>query len=254
MSQKGFTIIETMIVVAISAILALSAYNLVYGKINKTDFQISITNFKIQLQQIINNSTEGYHPTRQIFSCQAGYETTPQITPISSSYGTNTGCIFLGQAVKFNVGKTSYNTYSVVGNQNYFQVNSANIIQAYPLIVNQTDQSNNLKNQLIFYCIATTIPCSSATSLNELVFLSADSNQNIMDGSNSSVNTVSSQPLTAFYVKNSSSGNISGNIGYSSQLYICLSNGSNTNGSGLITIDNNLIPKLSLKLYNNSTC
>lgn len=241
-----------MIVIAISAILAIAAYNLVYGKISETDFQVSINNFKVQLQQIISNSAEGFHPTTQSFSCTNGYLTSPIITTGSSKFGSNTGCIFLGQAIKFNIGKTSYNTYSVVGNQTYSGSNSTSINQAFPIIINQTKLENITKNQLSFYCITTSKFCSNPNLINELVFLSTDSNQNIMNGINSTNNS-NSQPLTGFYINNSTLPSIAGNITFSNKIYICLSSGSN-NQSGLITISNQFIPTLSLKLYNNLKC
>jgi type II secretory pathway pseudopilin PulG len=103
--SAGFTIVETIIVLAVSAGLAASALLLVSGKQNKTQFQVAANNFKQQLEQIINETANGFYPSNNDFQCD-GTGATPVISTGTNKQGTNSSCIFLGKAMAFGIGST----------------------------------------------------------------------------------------------------------------------------------------------------
>jgi type II secretory pathway pseudopilin PulG len=122
-TSSGFTIVETLIVLAVSAALAGSMILLVNGRQEKTEFQVAVNSLKTKLQQIINETSNGYYPNNGDFSC-TGTSTGPSISSIShASQGTNNTCIFLGKAVQLGIktgsadANQSFTTYPLVANR-----------------------------------------------------------------------------------------------------------------------------------------
>lgn len=128
-TSEGFTIVETLIVLAVSAIVAASTMILISGRQNKTQFMVGSNNLKQHIEQIINETRSGYYPNTGDFTC-AGNTTgaTPIITPAvpgAKEQGTNDTCVFLGKAVAFGVGQSAadpevYATYPLVGNRQFY--------------------------------------------------------------------------------------------------------------------------------------
>lgn len=121
---SGFTIVETLIVLAISALLAVSALALVNGRQNKTEFQTAINGLSQQLQQIINETSSGYYPNNNNFSCQVSPSgTTPQFGAAGPAQGTNTDCMFVGKTIRFgsagggSLKADAYTVYPLVANR-----------------------------------------------------------------------------------------------------------------------------------------
>ena len=118
--QLGFTIVETLIVLAVSGVIFLSTALLISGKINKTEFTQSIQDIQSQMQQDINNIADGFYPTLSNFTCKDNGRATVDITNASNGQGTNVGCIFLGKVVEFGIHGTDpqeFITYTVAGRQ-----------------------------------------------------------------------------------------------------------------------------------------
>ena len=117
--SAGFTIVETLIVLAVSGMLAISAISLVNGRQNKTQFQVAATSMKQQIEQLINETASGYYPSSNNFTCSSSSGSVT-ISSGAGGQGTNSTCIFLGKAVAFGVGPTgadreSFIVYPLVG-------------------------------------------------------------------------------------------------------------------------------------------
>jgi prepilin-type N-terminal cleavage/methylation domain-containing protein len=65
--QQGFTIVETLIVLAVSAALLLVGMLFVSGRQNKTEFLVAINGEKQQMEQLINETANGFYPHSQDF-------------------------------------------------------------------------------------------------------------------------------------------------------------------------------------------
>jgi type II secretory pathway pseudopilin PulG len=122
--SAGFTIVETIIVLAVSSLLATSVMLLVNGRQNKTMFQVASNDLKQQLEQIINETASGYYPTNDDFTCSGSTGNHPVITAVNQQQGKNDSCIFLGKALAFNIGDSSsglgpaaYIVYPLIGNR-----------------------------------------------------------------------------------------------------------------------------------------
>lgn len=108
--NKGFTIVEVLIVLAITGALFVSAATMISGRTAKTQFEQSVNQMTGQIRQQINDVASGYYPNNKNFSCTAtGADFS--ITAGASEQGTNTGCVFLGKALYFGVAGTDPEQY-----------------------------------------------------------------------------------------------------------------------------------------------
>lgn len=122
-NSAGFTIMETMIVLAVSGVLFLSLVGMVTGQQGKAQFKNSMTNFTTELRSVIGQVSSGYYPAAEgNFVCEerggSPYVRYPR-SGETVSQGTNQACTFLGQAVVFmntlvNDNK-QYKIHTVVG-------------------------------------------------------------------------------------------------------------------------------------------
>lgn len=118
LAVDGFTIVETLIVLAVTGALLFSVAVLMNGKQNKSQFTRGINDLQQQLQQIINETASGQYPDTGNFKCQNGYPSYPSISSGSQAQGTNAGCLFLGKAIQFGTNDPSQiGIYTLVGNQ-----------------------------------------------------------------------------------------------------------------------------------------
>ena len=112
----GFTITEVLIVLAVTGMLFIIAVITIDGKQNKTQFQTGINTFQQQLQQLINETSNGFYPRDTSFSCARGASKPPILTTQSSAdrQGQNADCIFLGKVIQFAVQGTNPQQYQVI--------------------------------------------------------------------------------------------------------------------------------------------
>ncbi len=126
--DAGFTIIEVMIVLAVTGMLFVAAVILINGQQNRTQFMTAANTFQQQMQQIINETANGYYPDRSQYTCRLN--PFASAGPISFSagqadadrQGTNPNCVFMGKTIQFAPGglfvfntEQSYLVYSMVG-------------------------------------------------------------------------------------------------------------------------------------------
>jgi len=120
--SAGFTIVETMIVLAVTGVMLISIIGLISGKQNKTEFQQAINDVVTRLQQSAREVSIGYYPGLAGRQCTA-------VGSISfggsgSEQGANGGCVFLGKILQFsptdaahNKGNEEYGAYTLAGCQ-----------------------------------------------------------------------------------------------------------------------------------------
>ncbi len=120
-ASGGFTIVEVMIVLAVTGIMFVAAAILINGRQNKTEFTTGINDLQQQLQQIANETASGYYPNNSNFVCKSSAIGPVTFTPGSNKQGTNGGCIFMGKALQFGLGAaaaaSSLGILPIVGNQ-----------------------------------------------------------------------------------------------------------------------------------------
>jgi type II secretory pathway pseudopilin PulG len=118
---NGFTISETLIVVAITGVMFSAIVFTLSGRQNRTEFTQSIQEVQSQIEQVIHDVGVGYYPNANNFQCSASLSG-PVFGVGSTEQGANKGCVFLGKAIQFGVPSTKngiedFKIYSIAGLQ-----------------------------------------------------------------------------------------------------------------------------------------
>lgn len=141
----GFTIVETLIVLAVSSLLLVSAIVLISGRTDKTQFMTAANDLKQSLEQVINETASGYFPNANNFYCVAVAGGMPTLANGTRNQGTNGGCMFLGKAVQFGAKDydTGFITYAIASNRLTSSGEVTSLSQAFPEAVAPGTGANN---------------------------------------------------------------------------------------------------------------
>lgn len=110
----GFTILETMIVMAVSATMLLSAMLLFSGQQRRSQFNQSVRDLESKFQDILNDVQTGYFPNVGGTTCTKDLINGPIVSLGSTEQGANLDCVFLGKAIHLQSDKII--SYTIVGN------------------------------------------------------------------------------------------------------------------------------------------
>src|SRR5688572_4270761 len=69
--RRGFTVVEVLIVLAITGLLFVSAAVMIAGRQNRTAFEQSVRNIHSQIQAAIDEVIVGHYPNNGNFDCNA---------------------------------------------------------------------------------------------------------------------------------------------------------------------------------------
>lgn len=266
--NKGFTIVEVLIVLAITGGLFVSAATMISGRTAKTQFEQSINQMTGQIRQQINDVASGYYPNNANFQCTAsGADFT--ITAGAKEQGTNSGCVFLGKALYFGVQGTDpeqYVSFPVAALQrNAAGEEVTSIAAAKPAVIYpaapQTNSPNSSQTTPLQYGLKVSKMYHSGSTGNNIgavAFLSSLGQYNgteLVSGSQQitmlplsgtaigrSIGTAATQ-INASFINSYSTFAASTN----KQVDICFDSGT-TNQSGLVTIGGGNGRELSVTL------
>ncbi len=117
--ELGFTIIETIIFLAVSSALVMTAIATLSGQQRKTEFNQGIRDIESQLRDVVNDVSTGLYENGVGFSCSVPPSGRPTFTSTSAPQGSNSGCLIIGRVVQFAPGgdKAKFVTYNVAGRQ-----------------------------------------------------------------------------------------------------------------------------------------
>lgn len=115
--SDGFTVVETMIVLAITGLLFASAVILINGRQRKTEFAVGVRQIQQSFQQIVNETESGYFPGNANFSCNINPSGGLSITTSGArEQGSNGDCIFVGKTIVVSgVHNDSLRVYTMAG-------------------------------------------------------------------------------------------------------------------------------------------
>lgn len=119
----GFTIVETLIFLAISALMFVLAVSTMAGKQQTTEFSTAVDTFQSKFNQVLSDVSNGNYPElNQNISCNERGTYPPAITTLRSSSTPNGSCTIVGEIIAFTnttVGsQPSYSVFPVFG-RNY---------------------------------------------------------------------------------------------------------------------------------------
>ncbi len=154
-ANGGYTIIEVLVVVGVSAAIFFAAMTAIGGRQASVQFAQSVREFDAKIRDIMNDVTTGYYPTNDTITCtlSAGV---PQITvDTDAKLGTNNDCIFIGKAIQFQPdGVTNrMDIYSVAGLrfEDNDQTPTSSIAKAKPVPVARVGDDFNFKDATVSY-------------------------------------------------------------------------------------------------------
>lgn len=159
--NAGFTIVETMIVLGVSAALLAMGMLLIAGRQNKTEFQVAINGLKQQIEQTINETANGFYPNNGGFVCtgnQIAAKPVLALQATSSNQGSNTDCIFVGKVLAFGAAATGDDStviiYPMLGNRQYNDISDGirevqNYTEAAPRLLAPGKAAPNSINEVI---------------------------------------------------------------------------------------------------------
>lgn len=145
LASSGYTIVEVLIVLAVSGALLVSVMALISGQQAKTEFTAALRDFESRLQDIMNDVSTGTYP-EPASQCLVGSEGPVATGESSAGQGTSQACLFVGKAMQFSpVGSGAandagkYNLFTIVGRRAYTEDNEEkeprNIQQSMPRII-----------------------------------------------------------------------------------------------------------------------
>ncbi len=108
--SAGFTVFETMIVLAVTGALFVIIAATLSGRQNAAEFTHAIQSIQSQIQQVIDQSAEGFFPDQNV-SCSAGAGTL--LFAAGGAQGANEPCVFLGKVIQFGVHGTNPEQYQI---------------------------------------------------------------------------------------------------------------------------------------------
>lgn len=119
LSGNGFTIVETLMVLAVSGVLFISSVAMVSGQQSKAQFKTSVTDITSKIQSTINEASTGYYPTgTTVFHCKVSGSKISIVGGAPTAQGQNTDCVYLGRAMMLGIPATDpqeYIIHTVVG-------------------------------------------------------------------------------------------------------------------------------------------
>jgi type II secretory pathway pseudopilin PulG len=137
---QGYTIIETLIFLAITGSLFVTVAILITGQQRKTEFNQGVRDLESSMQDISNDIATGYYANTNNFICSDGG--VAGVRPVISSSGTNNqgannGCTFIGKVVQFapSGSKSTYKIYTVVGKQRVGNQDAQDFNKAMPTVI-----------------------------------------------------------------------------------------------------------------------
>ncbi len=142
-TPKGFTIVETLIFLAVSSVILVSALVLVGGSQSKTQFNTAMNDVSEQITKVINNVANGYYPSQD-----EGCRVAPSGDKLefigTSELGESVNCVYLGRVIQFS-NQDNFRVYSVAGARKSAGVLNTNMADSKATVLNGFEEIQ-LKN------------------------------------------------------------------------------------------------------------
>ncbi len=175
--SAGYTIVETLIFLAVSGALFVSTMGLISGKQGKTEFTQAARDFEIQMQDIANDVSTGYYTNTtsngNFIECTLLGSDIRITTPNSTDrQGSNKDCIFVGRSLQVNIDPNpgQYNIYSLVGKRLASNgADSSTISESSLVVIPQSTESkivNYYEFSCMFYATGTITPSADKPCTN----------------------------------------------------------------------------------------
>jgi type II secretory pathway pseudopilin PulG len=117
--DRGYTIVEVMLFMAISGFMFVIAAGFVQGKQTGSELRQGINDVNSMTRQVVNDVGNGFFPSASDFRCTAGSAGgQPLFDKVAAvEQGTNKDCVFMGKVIQFRAetGNSDYYIYTIAG-------------------------------------------------------------------------------------------------------------------------------------------
>ena len=135
-SNKGFTIVEVMMVLAISGAMFVIAFFGMRGQRESVGFRQALDGVEQKIREIFNNVDNGYFGNVGQYTCKlVSGNPVLEESQDGSSGGNNTDCVFIGKSISFNDNQMTINT--IIGSR------TDNAVTSEPEQLKETYAINN---------------------------------------------------------------------------------------------------------------
>lgn len=153
----GYTVLEVMIFLAISAFLLIFTIPAISGQQSRTYFTQGVRDLDSKLQDVINDVSTGYFDNSSRLACNINGAGTPVLSAGPSNVGTNQDCMLIGKIIHASTHANvapppneSISIYSVVGARTTRvagqPVTITSLLNTQPITSNQLQEVYPLKN------------------------------------------------------------------------------------------------------------
>lgn len=112
-TKTGYTIVEVMIVLAISSMMFLAANTFISGRVSETNFRTGVNETASRIQDVIDQVSSGQY-SDQPFICDTSSGSLV-FRSESSEQGTKENCVYMGKIMYFNQTDNTYTIKSLAG-------------------------------------------------------------------------------------------------------------------------------------------
>jgi hypothetical protein len=116
-AEKGFTIIEVLIFLAISGTMFLVAFLGMRGQQDSVGFRQSLNSIELKIREIFNNVDNGYFGNTGQYTCSTNASNEPSLTPAVGGGGNSGACVFIGKTIDFNVNSSQMSIATLIGSR-----------------------------------------------------------------------------------------------------------------------------------------
>lgn len=100
--EKGYTILEVLIFVAVSALIFVAAVGAISGRQAQVQFSQATREFEAKIKDIINDVTTGYFPSNGQVQCAVISGSVSLSDGSNVPQGTSDQCLSIGKVIQFN--------------------------------------------------------------------------------------------------------------------------------------------------------
>ncbi|HEY5442287.1 MAG TPA: prepilin-type N-terminal cleavage/methylation domain-containing protein [Candidatus Saccharimonadales bacterium] len=220
----GYTIIEVMIVLAVSGVMFLIAASFINGKQARSAFTAGVNDMASQIQDTVEQVTDGKYSDIPLSCSTGGGNLT---FPVGGAQGTNSDCVFLGKLFRFTTNSPNYTLSSLAGKRSIGDVTptiSPGAGDVDPTIIPLLSVAQTIPQSLNVTGISVTDATSHATASNTYYVFGFAQSLGSSDGSFEA----GGQTISLIYSQAGSGAvdsAINDHIGYAQAVTLCLSDG-----------------------------
>ncbi|MDQ3123609.1 MAG: hypothetical protein M3Q14_02915 [bacterium] len=149
-SGAGYTITETLIVLAVTTVMFTAVALLFSGRQARTEFTQAVRDFEGRLETLISEVVNGHYSSNG-FKCIPSASGPPAITATPGNTGSSEDCIFVGKVIQADPSLTSSKILTLIGRRTVSVNNSDNVnsmTEAQPVVATAVDFNYNHNFQL----------------------------------------------------------------------------------------------------------